>query len=289
MVENPRIEVSTGSMVCCASTTKGTRESSVETPGRAVGVIPARLQSTRLPRKLLLADTGRVLLEYAWQAACRAKSLEEVIVATDSEEIAAAVRQFGGRAELTGEHSSGTDRVAEVVGRCCDDVEIVVNVQGDEPLLPPELIDQVAGRLMRDEGASVATLAESIGDVDTLFNPNVVKVTRAASGRALSFSRAPMPWDREGFREPPTLLTTDAWLRHIGLYAYRASFLRAFSQWLPAPIEQLEQLEQLRALHYGHAIQVALAEQTPGAGVDTAEDLERVRAHFGGQQTSPDQ
>ena len=103
----------------------------METPGRAVGVIPARLQSTRLPRKLLLADTGRVLLEYAWRAACRAKSLEEVIVATDSEEIAAAVRQFGGRAELTGEHSSGTDRGAEVVGRCCADAEIVVNVQGD--------------------------------------------------------------------------------------------------------------------------------------------------------------
>ena len=255
-----------------------------------IAVIPARFASTRLPGKPLLEIAGEPMVAHVWRRAA-ASAASRVVVATDDARIRDAMTPLGAEVVMTrDDHPSGTDRLAEVADTLglADDA-VLVNVQGDEPLLPPELIDQVAGRLMRDEGASVATLAESIGDVDTLFNPNVVKVTRAASGRALSFSRAPMPWDREGFREPPTLLTTDAWLRHIGLYAYRASFLRAFSQWLPAPIEQLEQLEQLRALHYGHAIQVALAEQTPGAGVDTAEDLERVRAHFGGQQTAPDQ
>ncbi|MBS8268923.1 3-deoxy-manno-octulosonate cytidylyltransferase [Halomonas sp. DP5N14-9] len=253
-------------------------------------VIPARYGSSRLPGKPLADIAGRPMVARVWDQA-RRSSASRVVIATDDARIESVMLELGAEVVMTREdHTTGTDRLAEVVERLAlPDEAVLVNVQGDEPLLPPELIDQVAGRLMRDEGASVATLAESIGDVDTLFNPNVVKVTRAASGRALSFSRAPMPWDREGFREPPALLTTDAWLRHIGLYAYRASFLRAFSQWLPAPIEQLEQLEQLRALHYGHAIQVALAEQTPGAGVDTAEDLERVRAHFAGQQTSPDQ
>ncbi|MBY5930560.1 3-deoxy-manno-octulosonate cytidylyltransferase [Halomonas sp. DP8Y7-3] len=244
-------------------------------------VIPARYASTRLPGKPLADIAGRPMVARVWDLAKRSLA-SRVVIATDDPRIEQTMSDLGAEVVMTrADHSTGTDRLAEVVDLLhLNDEAVLVNVQGDEPLLPPELVNQVAIRLMRDEGASVATLAESIGDVDTLFNANVVKVTRAASGRALTFTRAPMPWDREGFREPPSVLTTDAWLRHIGLYAYRASFLRAYSEWLPAPIEQLEQLEQLRALHYGHAIQVALAEQTPGAGVDTEEDLARVRAHF---------
>lgn len=244
-------------------------------------VIPARYASTRLPGKPLADIAGRPMVARVWDLAKRSLA-SRVVIATDDRRIEQTMSDLGAEVVMTrADHSTGTDRLAEVVDLLqLNDEAVLVNVQGDEPLLPPELVNQVAIRLMRDEGASVATLAESIGDVDTLFNPNVVKVTRAASGRALTFTRAPMPWDREGFREPPSVLTTDAWLRHIGLYAYRAGFLRAYSEWLPAPIEQLEQLEQLRALHYGHAIQVALAEQTPGAGVDTEEDLARVRAHF---------
>lgn len=244
-------------------------------------VIPARYASTRLPGKPLADIAGKPMVARVWEQA-RRSSAARVVVATDDPRIEAALQPLGAEIVMTrDDHSTGTDRLAEVVEQLAlSDDAIVVNVQGDEPLLPAELIDQVAARLIQDEGASVATLAEPINDVETLFNANVVKVTRAMSGRALTFSRAPMPWDREGFREPPQMLSTDAWLRHIGLYAYRAGFLRDFSQWMPAPIEQLEQLEQLRALYHGHAIQVALAEVTPPGGVDTQEDLERVRAWF---------
>lgn len=177
------------------------------------------------------------------------------------------------------DHPSGTDRLAEVAERLgLADEAVLVNVQGDEPLIPPQLIDQVAARLFDDPEASIATLAEPIADVDTLFNPNVVKVVRALSGRALYFSRAPIPWDRQAFASRPDWLETDGWLRHIGLYAYRAGFLAQYGDWTPSPLEQLEQLEQLRALHHGHAIQVALAALPNPAGVDTVEDLERVRA-----------
>nr|WP_300308761.1 3-deoxy-manno-octulosonate cytidylyltransferase [Halomonas sp.] len=246
-----------------------------------IAVIPARYGSSRLPAKPLADIAGRPMVARVWDQACQSAA-SRVVVATDDERIRDAVAELGAEVLLTSpDHPTGTDRLAEVAARLelADDA-VLVNVQGDEPLLPPVLINQVAERLMQDEGASVATLAEPITDVDTLFNPNVVKVVRAASGRALTFSRAPMPWDREGFREKPALLETDAWLRHIGLYAYRASFLRAFSEWAPAALEQLEQLEQLRALYYGHEIQVALAETAPPAGVDTMEDLERVRRHF---------
>ncbi|MGC3871978.1 3-deoxy-manno-octulosonate cytidylyltransferase [Halomonas sp. GXIMD04776] len=243
-----------------------------------VVVIPARYHSTRLPGKPLLDIGGLPMVVRVWQRACESQAAR-VVVATDDERIQTAVEKAGGEALLTrADHPSGTDRLAEVAERLglADDA-ILVNVQGDEPLLPATLIDQVAARLEEDSRASIATLAESISDIDTLFNPNVVKVVRDLNGRALYFSRAPIPWDREHFATRPELLESDLWLRHVGLYAYRAGFLAEYIDWLPSPLEQLEQLEQLRALHHGHAIQVALSAEPHPAGVDTPGDLERVR------------
>lgn len=245
----------------------------MKTPGRAVGVIPARLQSTRLPRKLLLAETGRVLLEYAWRAACRAQTLDEVIVATDSEEIAATVRGFGGRAELTGEHVSGTDRVAEVVRRCCDGVEIIVNVQGDEPELEPDHIDGLVGSLRAEAALQMATLACPIRDRRTLEDSSCVKVVTTVDGRALYFSRHPIPFVRE---QSPESLFEDAspWLLHVGLYAYRREFLLELTSLPASPLEELERLEQLRALQHGAAIGVSVAEHS-AVGIDTPDDYAR--------------
>ena len=248
-----------------------------------VVVIPARYGSSRLPGKPLLDIAGLPMVVHVWRRAAESGA-SRIVVATDDERIREAVEAAGGEAMMTrADHPSGTDRLAEVARRLeLDDDAIVVNIQGDEPLLPAALIGQVAARLEEDSEASIATLAEPIGDVDTLFNPNVVKVVRDLQGRALYFSRAPIPWDREAwdrerFAARPELLETDAWLRHIGLYAYRASFLAEYVDWLPSPLEQLEQLEQLRALHHGHRIQVALSAEPHPAGVDTPEDLARVR------------
>ncbi|WP_445003192.1 3-deoxy-manno-octulosonate cytidylyltransferase [Halomonas mongoliensis] len=243
-----------------------------------IAVIPARFASSRLPGKPLAEIAGRPMVAHVWQRACESRA-GRVVVATDDARIEAAMVAEGAEVVMTrADHPSGTDRLAEVaerLGLAAD--AVLVNVQGDEPLIPPTLIDQVADRLFDDREASIATLAEPISDVETLFNPNVVKVVRALSGRALYFSRAPIPWDRDAFAARPELLETDAWLRHIGLYAYRAGFLAEYRDWVPSPLERLEQLEQLRALHHGHGIQVALAREPHPAGVDTAEDLARVR------------
>ncbi|MEA2118398.1 3-deoxy-manno-octulosonate cytidylyltransferase [Halovibrio sp. HP20-50] len=242
-------------------------------------VVPARYGSTRLPGKPLLEIAGEPMIAHVWRRACQSHA-SRVVVATDDSRIVDAMLPYGAEVIMTrDDHPSGTDRLAEVAERLglANDA-LVVNVQGDEPLIPPALIDQVALRLAEDPEASIATLAEPISDVASLFNPNVVKVVRTLQGRALYFSRAPIPWDREHFKAPPTLLATDAWLRHIGLYAYRASFLAAYRDWPAASLEQLEQLEQLRALQHGHIIQVALACELNPSGVDTAEDLARVRA-----------
>ncbi|QOR38411.1 3-deoxy-manno-octulosonate cytidylyltransferase [Billgrantia diversa] len=244
-----------------------------------IAVIPARFGSSRLRGKPLLDIGGEPMVAHVWRRASESVA-SRVVVATDDARIRDAMLPLGAEVVMTrADHSSGTDRLAEVVDQLglADDA-VLVNVQGDEPLIPPRLIDQVAMRLHDDPGASIATLAEPIADVETLFNPNVVKVVRALSGRALYFSRAPIPWDRESFATRPEWLETDAWLRHIGIYAYRAAFLAEYRDWSPAALEQLEQLEQLRALHHGHAIQVALAAEPNPAGVDTLEDLERVRA-----------
>lgn len=256
-------------------------------PGNGfIAVIPARYASSRLPGKPLAEIAGEPMVAHVWRRA-RQSGAERVVVATDDARIAQAMAPYAAEVVMTGaDHASGTDRLAEVADRLglADDA-VLVNVQGDEPLIPPRLIDQVAARLADDPEASIATLAEPIGDVDTLLNPNVVKVVRALSGRALYFSRAPIPWDREAwgretFAQCSGRLETDAWLRHIGLYAYRAGFLADYATWHPAPLEQLEQLEQLRALQHGHVIQVALAAEVNPAGVDTVEDLARVRAQL---------
>ncbi|AMD00258.1 3-deoxy-manno-octulosonate cytidylyltransferase [Halomonas chromatireducens] len=244
-----------------------------------IAVIPARFAASRLPGKPLLDIAGEPMVAHVWRRACESAA-QRVIVATDDARIREALAPFDAEVVMTrADHPSGTDRLAEVAERLgLADEAVLVNVQGDEPLIPPQLIDQVAARLFDDPEASIATLAEPIADVDTLFNPNVVKVVRAFSGRALYFSRAPIPWDRQAFASRPDWLETDGWLRHIGLYAYRAGFLAQYGDWTPSPLEQLEQLEQLRALHHGHAIQVALAALPNPAGVDTVEDLERVRS-----------
>jgi len=243
-----------------------------------IAVIPARFASSRLPGKPLADIAGEPMVAHVWRRA-RESAANRVVVATDDRRVADALAPLGAEVLLTADdHPSGTDRLAEVAQRLglADDA-VLVNVQGDEPLIPPLLIDQVAARLFDDPDASIATLAEPISDVETLFNPNVVKVVRALSGRALYFSRAPIPWHRDAFARRPELLETDAWLRHIGLYAYRAGFLAEYRDWPPSPLERLEHLEQLRALHHGHAIQVALARVPHPAGVDTEEDLARVR------------
>jgi 3-deoxy-manno-octulosonate cytidylyltransferase (CMP-KDO synthetase) len=244
-----------------------------------VVVIPARYASSRLPGKPLLDIAGKPMVRHVWEQA-RKSAAQRVVIATDDDRILDVCGTFGAEAVLTrAEHNSGTDRLAEVadVLQLPDDA-IVVNVQGDEPLIPPCVIDQVAGNLAAHPEAGIATLAEPIDHAAAVFNPNVVKVVTDLQGLALTFSRAPLPWSRDGFAESRDQLPCDvAYRRHIGIYAYRAHFLRDFVAWGPCWLEDVERLEQLRALWHGVRIHVADALEAPQAGVDTAEDLERVR------------
>lgn len=237
-------------------------------------VIPARLQSTRLPRKLLLTATGKPLLQYAWETACRAGSLQGVRIAADDPEIAAAVSAFGGHCDLTGEHPSGTDRIAEVVRRELPDAEIVVNLQGDEPELDPAAIDTLVATLRKCPEAQMATLATPIRNWETLQSPSCVKVVCGADGRALYFSRATIPFVRD--QDPASLVTTSAtpWLLHVGIYAYRRDFLLSLTEQPVSRLESLEKLEQLRALEAGARIQVAIVEHHT-VGIDTPDDYAR--------------
>lgn len=240
---------------------------------KVYGIIPARLQSTRLPRKLLLAETGRPLLEYTWRAASRCGSLSEVIVAADSDEILNAVNAFGARCELTGEHPSGTDRIAEVVDRCCPDGDIFVNIQGDEPEIDPANIDAVVRALVDCPQAQMATLATPLQTQELVRASSCVKVVCAADGHALYFSRAPIPFCRD--RDPDEILQSEhPWLLHLGIYAYRRDFLLQLTRLTPSRLEQLEKLEQLRALEAGARIQVAIVEHH-SVGIDTPEDYAR--------------
>ncbi|MDA8255116.1 MAG: 3-deoxy-manno-octulosonate cytidylyltransferase [Betaproteobacteria bacterium] len=251
-------------------------------------VIPARYASTRLPGKPLADIAGQPMIVRV-AAAARRSSAEGVWVATDDERIVSAARQHGFDAVMTdANHVSGTDRIAEVADRLkWDDTEIVVNVQGDEPLLAPGLIDLVAGALRSDPDAAMATAAHPLAAAADFFNPNVVKVICDARGRALYFSRAPIPWDRDRFADRRDALPADLPAqRHIGLYAYRVSFLRRFGQLAASPLERCESLEQLRALWHGYSIQVVSIEHPPAAGVDTPEDLERVRRMFDADKDS---
>lgn len=242
-------------------------------------VIPARLRSTRLPGKPLLSIAGKPMVQHVWEQA-RRSSATRVVIATDAPSIVAACQGFGAEVLLTREdHQSGTDRLAEVatqLGLSAD--AIVVNVQGDEPLIPPAIIDQVAANLAAHPEAGIATLAEPIEDVEVLFNPNAVKVSTDRNGLALTFSRAPLPWARDAFAQSREQLPAGVpYRRHIGMYAYRAGLLHDFVAWGPCGLEQTESLEQLRALWNGVRIHVADALQAPPVGVDTPEDLERVR------------
>ena len=243
-------------------------------------LIPARLASTRLPDKPLADIAGKPMVVRVAERAARSGA-SRVVVAADSPEILSACAQHGVQALLTrADHTSGSDRLAEactLLGLDGDDV--VVNVQGDEPLIDPGLIDAVADLLQKQPLAQMATAAHAIKSIEEFTNPNVVKVITDAQGLALTFSRAPIPWWRDGSTGGHAALPTQpAPLRHIGLYAYRAAFLRAFPQWPQAPLEQCEALEQLRALWRGHRSAVHVTPEAPGPGVDTPEDLARVRA-----------
>ncbi len=247
---------------------------------RFVVIVPARLASTRLPRKPL-ADIGGLPMIVRVARAAAASGAERVVVAADSPEIVDACSAHGVEALLTrADHASGTDRLAEAVEHLgLPDDALVVNVQGDEPLMPAGVVRRVAEALAQRTDCAIATACHPLHDAAEFFSPNVVKVVTDANGRALYFSRAPIPWSRDAFAAgrdhlPPGLPAR----RHVGLYAYRAGFLRRFPQLPPAPLEQHESLEQLRALAHGFGIAVIeLAEALP-PGVDTPEDLERVRA-----------
>lgn len=247
-----------------------------------IAVVPARLASTRLPDKPLANICGKPMVVRTAERA-QESAAERVIVATDDARIQAAAQEHGFEALLTRpDHPSGTDRLAEVAERLAlPDDAVVVNVQGDEPLIDPALIDAVARLLQEDLQAAIATCASRISDADVLFNPNAVKVVCNAAGRALYFSRAPLPWARDAFSTARHTLPPEfPALHHIGLYAYRAAFLRRFSALAPGPLERWESLEQLRALENGYAIAVHVTAAHPPAGVDTLEDLERVRRHL---------
>ena len=263
-------------------------------------VIPARLASTRLPGKPLLQIGDKPMVVRVAEQAMQSGA-QQVWIATDHDTIFDAATQHGFQACMTqAQHASGTDRIAEVVEQqgWADDA-IVVNVQGDEPLIPPTLINAVAQHLHDHPQCAIATACHPIHDMDALRNPNIVKVVLDQDGNALYFSRAPIPWPRDAFRVLPSSAgrddcTSSLWgeagrgelpknltiLRHIGIYAYRASFLRAFGKLAPAAIEQAESLEQLRALWHGYKIGVAITQNAPPSGVDTEADLLVARKLF---------
>jgi 3-deoxy-manno-octulosonate cytidylyltransferase (CMP-KDO synthetase) len=234
---------------------------------RAAIVIPARYASSRLPGKPLLRETGKYLIEHVFERAKKAKCTSDVIVATDDERIFAAVREFGGRAVMTrADHASGTDRVAEVAAHLAADV--VINLQGDEPQLDPDAIDLLA-ELMRDPACDMATLAVPITDADAYFSPNVVKVVCDDGGRALYFSRSPIPMVRDG--TPDFAAQPPRFLQHLGVYAYRRNYLLKIAGTPPHPLEQSEKLEQLRVLGTGGTINVGTVAKAH-RGVDTPAD-----------------
>jgi 3-deoxy-manno-octulosonate cytidylyltransferase (CMP-KDO synthetase) len=243
-------------------------------------VIPARYGSTRLHGKPLLLIAGKPMIAHVCERAKEANA-EEIIVATDDERILNAVSELGFQAVLTREnHESGTERLAEVAEKFgWSDDTIIVNLQGDEPLLPADYIRQVVHALANQNQAGIATLAAKIHDADEIFNPNAVKVVFDKNGYALYFSRAPIPWNRTEFKTPPAPLSkSNDCFRHIGLYAYTAGFLKKYCAWETSPLEHIEALEQLRILWHGEKILVQIVDKTPPAGVDTLDDLHRVEA-----------
>jgi 3-deoxy-manno-octulosonate cytidylyltransferase (CMP-KDO synthetase) len=242
-------------------------------------IIPARYASTRLPGKPLLDIAGQPMI--ARVVACaRASGAQRVVVATDDERIRDAVMAFGAEVVMTrADHLSGTDRLAEAITLLdLDDEEIVLNLQGDEPLMPPALIRKVADLLAARPAAVMATACHVITQRDDFLNPNAVKVVTDREGNALYFSRAPIPWPRD-IMSGQSSASIKAF-RHIGLYAYRAGFVARYAAWPACPLESTESLEQLRVLWQGEKIAVVEAEEAPATGVDTPEDLERVRKYY---------
>jgi 3-deoxy-manno-octulosonate cytidylyltransferase (CMP-KDO synthetase) len=237
---------------------------------RTVILIPARYASTRLPGKPLLCETGKYLIQHVYERACQSRA-GLVIVATDDERIVEAVRSFGGRVELTrSDHATGTDRIAEVARRV--EADVIVNLQGDEPLVDPAALDLLPELLYRDPDADVSTLAVPISSEEQWRDPNCVKVVRDACGRALYFSRSPIPFVRDG--APDFDADPPCFLQHLGLYAYRRRFLLSLAALVQDPLEELEKLEQLRVLALGRRIQVGVVRHA-ARGVDTPADYER--------------
>ncbi|MDJ0655884.1 MAG: 3-deoxy-manno-octulosonate cytidylyltransferase [Xanthomonadales bacterium] len=245
-------------------------------------IIPARYESSRLPGKVLLPLAGKPMIEHVHGVAL-ASGARRVLVATDDSRVEQACRGFGAEVMLTGaDHQSGTDRLAECVQRLeLADDEVVVNLQGDEPLMPPSQVNRVAAALLEHGDASIATLCSVITSGAELHDPNAVKVVMDRNGFALYFSRAPIPWDRDAFTADPTALSGATAYRHIGIYAYRAGYLKTLSALPPAPLEVSEKLEQLRALADGARIHVSVVTEAIPAGVDTRSDLQRVEALLG--------
>lgn len=241
-------------------------------------VIPARYGSSRLPGKPLLKIAGKEMILHVCDKASLAGA-QEVVVATDDERIVDCVKQAGFNAVMTSaKHTSGTERLAEVANTLqWKDETVVVNCQGDEPLIPPELIKRAAIALMEQEVAQVASLCAPIFELAEVFNPNAVKVVRDAKGYALYFSRAPIPWDRDAFPVKAGSGQGEHF-RHIGIYSYTAGFLRRYITWPVCALEQIESLEQLRILYQGERIIVPAVEKVPEAGVDTQADLDRINA-----------
>ncbi len=236
-------------------------------------VIPARYASTRLPGKALIALAGKPMIEWVYRRA-KASRAAAVVIATDDSRIADLAKSFGATVAMTAaSHASGTDRIAEVArAQAWSPTDIVVNVQGDEPLIPPALIDQVAALLEHNPDAGLATLAAPLASLDELREPNIVKVVSDGQGRALYFSRAPIPWNRDSVE------SFAGARRHIGIYAYRVAALARLASLQPTPLEQTEKLEQLRALENGMEIRVADSCEPPGADVNTPDDLKRAEA-----------
>ncbi len=256
---------------------------------KIVGMIPARYKSSRLPGKVLLDIAGKPMIQHVWERAKQARSLEDVIVATDDERVFRAVQEFGGNAEMTAPyHSTGTDRIAEVAGR--SDADLIVNLQGDEPLMDPQVIEAVVAPFLMEKGLRMGTVATPIRTAEEHLDDANVKVVLDNRGYALYFSRAPIPyfrvdgvppWSLEGKRQHPT---SKLWpLKHLGLYAYTRETLLWLSALKPTPLEQTEKLEQLRALENGCPIRVVTVDYSP-IGVDTESDLEAVRRKMEGRR-----
>ncbi len=245
-------------------------------------IIPARFESSRLPGKPLKElKPGKTMIQCTWEQVQKSGA-ERVVIATENEQVKTVCEAFGAEVCLThANHQSGTERIAEVIEQLAlADETIIVNVQGDEPMLPPELIHQVAEGLETHAKIDMATLCEPIHDVDTVFDPNAVKVVRNLENLALTFTRAPSPWSRDTFLDIPSLPENWAYKRHIGLYAYRAGFVKQYVNWPECDLEQVEKLEQLRVLWHGEAILVLDALMDAGVGVDTEQDLALVRQYF---------